>query len=584
MFAIKKMASPVFRTFVFSVLSIASSHAAQIYVDSDTFLKTTTGQSSSLPAASKCAFSKGQSFEIKSIVDGGASHWQVVLPRAYAGCALTSGFIYQPHVATESTTLSVKVPTVFKKTTASASTLPASSKCDMPTNIYPLSGTATTNASHFSVNLKSLFQGCAFSAGFVYDGHSSVGIAQLSLSSVATFKKTTADAATLPATDKCDIATANYVLTTAPVRSGVHYSVDMVTAPAGCGFKTGFVAFETTYLGGPVFNPANYTTPLANGIAGPGDQSWCVCRNVGTSPHIGQDWNADGAENSVAIADGAIVDKTFSSTCGHTLTVRDSSGADWIYRHLNSNTFQIGQAVTKGLFLGSHSSYPTSSCGTGPHLHIERRSAGAFADSAVFKSCEAGPEACYFNPNSPFLPQTALLKSAPLAAAPLAATTSPALSSGAATKLAMVEDMTATGELDVHSACRFNPEQYSEVAPSALAEYSAAPKSLTLASERIKHAGHAGRGPHDMVSVATALENNAENRCAKGQNCLTSFSLIVQTTDGKLVRLFHDGTIRNRAAAVIAEEGYCLPSNATGKGFILVTDKNGARYRQEVKF
>jgi Peptidase family M23 len=538
-----------------SMALASAAHAAQIFIDSDTFLKTSTAQASTLPAASKCGFTKGQSFEVNSVADGGADHWSIVLPRAYTGCALTSGFIYRPHVTTESLALSVKSATVFKKTTAQASSLPASSKCDVAPGMYSSSAAITTEVGHFKANLKTFPPGCAFSLGYVYADFASASILQLSTAESVYLKKTTADDASLPAPDKCLLPKGNFALTALPAASGTHYSVAMVNNPAGCAFKSGFVTYQQTYLRGPAFNPADYTAPLASGIAGPGDQAWCVCRNVGTSPHIGQDWNADIAETSVAISNGSIVDKTFSSTCGHTLTVRDAGGADWIYRHLNQNSIQIGQAVTKGQFLGNHSTYPTSSCGTGPHLHIERRSAGAFGDNAVFKSCEAGPEPCNYNPNSPF--QAALKSSA-----------------------RGVEDMTASRVVAAKSICRNEPAHYGKVDRATLAEFAQTKRgaALSVAGEVVAKQGR------NVLNIAVALGDNADNVCSGGQRCLTSWSLIAETRNGDWVRVFHDAAIRNRAVAAPLEEAHCMPNDATGRALILTTDQSGARVRQEVRF
>jgi hypothetical protein len=431
---------------VLSTLLVAAAlpaSAAQLRIDADTFLKSSTAQASSLPAASKCAFTAGQSFEITSIVDGGSDHHKVTLQRAFPGCALTVGFVYKPHASTEANVLSVRVRTLFKISTADSSTLPASSKCDIPAGVYASSAAISTSTGHFKATLKAALPGCGFTTGYVFDDFAASGIVQVSTAAETWFKKTTADAATLPASDKCLVAKGNYTLTAKASLSGQHYAMTFVAAPAGCGFTTGYMFYDLTYLSGPVFNANNYTKPLANGIAGGGGQAWCVCRDVGTSPHVGQDWNASGAENSVAIANGSVTNKSFSSTCGHAVTVRDSGGADWIYRHLNANSLTVGQSVAKGQFLGAHSAYPTSSCGTGPHLHIERRSAGAFADSARFKSCEAGPEACNYNPNSPF-ETTATMK-------------------------APVEDMTVTGESITASTCRVEPARFGRVDAAQLA-------------------------------------------------------------------------------------------------------------------
>jgi hypothetical protein len=196
-----------------SLLAFAQpASAALLLVSQDTFLKTTTAQASTLPAASKCLLAKGVALQITSSVAGAADHIKVTLPRAYLGCALTTGFIYQPHTSTEANALSVISATVFKKTTASASTLPAASKCDMPVGAYGLSGSAVADTGHLKVNLKTLLPSCAFSLGFVFDGHAQSGIQTLSLAGTTFFKKTTADSSALPAADKCQLPIGNYAL------------------------------------------------------------------------------------------------------------------------------------------------------------------------------------------------------------------------------------------------------------------------------------------------------------------------------------------------------------------------------------
>jgi Peptidase family M23 len=542
-----------------SIAMTGIAHSAQILIDADTFLKTSTAQASSLPASSKCAFTKGQSFEVTNVVDGGASHWQVTLPRVYASCALTSGYIYQPHVSTESSVLSVTTSTLFKISTADSTTLPASSKCAMSGGDYGSTVAVTTTAGHYKLTLKTALAGCGFTTGYVYTPHASVGILQLSTWEAAFLTKTKADPATLPATDKCSLAIGNYALRTKATLEVPYYNASLLGNPPGCAFFSGYIVAKSTYLNAPSFNPADYTAPLANGVAGDGDQSWCACRNVGTSPHIGQDWNVLTAdpENSVALVNGTIIDKTFSSTCGHTLTLRDAGGADWIYRHLNQNSIQIGQAVTKGQFLGSHSTYPTSSCGTGPHLHFERRSAGAFADNEVIKTCQFGPSSCNWDPNTPF---RATFKSASVSSA------------------RVVANMRNTAEVANATSCRSNPESYGKVSAATLEQFQATRRAsgLSFAGEVI------AQGNKRVLNIAAALGNNSDNACSVG-GCLTSWSIVAETTNGEFVRVFHDGAIKNRPVVAPAEESHCLPKNATGKVYVLVTDQSGAKYRHEAR-
>jgi murein DD-endopeptidase MepM/ murein hydrolase activator NlpD len=511
------------------VVGQAVAGPAMIYVGQETYLKTSTAQASSLPASSKCILTAGQGFQISTVADGGSDHLRVTLPRAYLGCALTTGYLYSPHVSTNTTAITVNTATVFKKTTADSSSLPAASKCTMPAGVYPLSGAIDTDGAHFKINLKSFLPSCSFSLGYVYDGHASPGIQILSLTDSLYLKKTTADSSTLPAASKCLIAKANYKVTAAPGSTADHYSVSLVSNPSGCAFKSGFVFYANTMLAQPNAAPSNtgYTKPLANGILG---SAWCVCRNIGTSPHIGQDWNADGAENSVAIANGTIVGKGFSASCGHTLTLRDAGGADWIYRHLNSNSIADGQSVTKGQFLGSHSTYPTSSCGSGAHLHIERRSAGAFGDAEVFKSCEAGPEPCNYDPNKPFAAAKALVDNS-----------------------AMALDSVTIDSTRKH--CRANPENYAEVSAEFAANY-ADTSAVNATAVREFY------GEQPRLTLAASINGNSTNQCGKGQACLSALTAVAVDSDGRMTRIFHDGAVRNRQAAVVAEEQHCLPHNA----------------------
>lgn len=351
-------------------------------------------------------------------------------------------------------------------------------------------------------------------------------------------------------------AVGNYALTKAPSTNGSHYSVTLAKPVSGCGFTTGFVFFQPTYLAepNPAPAPTSYQIPMPSGLAFGGGFSWCVCRDVGTSPHIGQDWNADVAEKSVALANGTIIDKFFSSACGHSLVLRDSGGAEWIYRHLNSNSISLNQNVTKGQFFGNHGDYPTSGCGTGPHLHLERRSAGIFADSARFKSCEAGPEACYFDPNKPFEGKS--------------------LQMAEAGDLA-ISDLASAVETLKPAQCRANPAGYPEVAGALVADYPVAGSAISA----VVNAQPAG--DQRQLTIGAAISGNSGNSCEKG-NCLRAMSVLAELQDGTLRRVLHDGNIKNRPAAILAEESNCLPPAATGKVILLLKDQRGAKYRKEI--
>jgi murein DD-endopeptidase MepM/ murein hydrolase activator NlpD len=545
----------------------AQAQAAILYVAADTFLKTTTAQASALAANQKCVLTNGQALEISSIADGGANHFLITLPRNYVGCALTTGYLYQPHASTAGLSVTVHTETFFKKTTASASTLPAASKCSVAPGVYPLTAAPTTQSSHFSVNMKSLAPGCGFSTGFLFTGHTNAGITVLSLGDSTYLKTSTADSTTLPAASKCLVAKGNYVMTAVPTTSGLHYNVNLNAAPAGCGFNTGYVFFELTLLaapaGGGTGNTTSYITPMPNGEAFNGDFSWCACRNIGTSPHIGQDWNAPGAETSRAVANGTIVDKTFVAGCGHYLLLEDATGARWRYLHLNANNFQIGDVVTQGQQLGVHGDFPIpGQCGSGPHLHFERRSAGGFKDSEVFKTCQFGTTSCNFNPNKPF---------------PGAGTITPKLATLVTENIAHafvvpVQETTA-------GVCRRDPDSYASVDAKVFAK-SLAGYGLQNGNLNVAH-NAAKAGAHTQLSLAAAIPGNAANTCGRGQNCLVSWQLVAETAQG-LKRVFFDASVRNRKAQVISAEQLCLPSDATGRLHVLARDFNGTQYRNTI--
>jgi murein DD-endopeptidase MepM/ murein hydrolase activator NlpD len=542
-----------------AVFAHANAQAAILYISSDTFLKATTGQASGLPVNQKCAFTNGQALEITSIVDGGASHFLVKLPRNYAGCGLTTGYLYQPHVSQANLSVTVHTETFFKKTTASASTLPASSKCTVLPGVYPLSAAPTTQSSHYAANMRSLAPNCAFSSGFLYTGHTNAGITVLSLADSTYLKTSTADSTTLPAANKCLVAKGNYVMLGVPATNGSHYNVNLNAKPAGCGFQTGYVFFELTLLGplsGGGTGTISYTTPMPDGVAYSGDFSWCACRNIGTSPHIGQDWNAPAAETSRAVANGTIVDKTFVAGCGHYLLLEDTSGARWRYLHLNANNWVIGDTVTQGQFLGTHSDFPIpGQCGSGPHLHLERRSAGGFADNEVFKTCQFGTSSCNYDPNKPF---------------PGAGTVTPKVSALVTETIA--SQFVVPVQTSSAGACRRDPTSYVSVSARTLDEYALSNRGLGIAKNV------ASSGAYKQLAITAALADNAANQCGSGKNCLVSWQVLAETSDA-LKRLFFDASVRNRKAQVMPAEQLCLPADATGRLHVLVRDFQGNQHR-----
>ncbi len=143
----------------------------------------------------------------------------------------------------------------------------------------------------------------------------------------------------------------------------------------------------------------SFVYPLTSGYF---NSPWCKCRSIGSSPHIGQDLNSDpNPEISVALSDGHIKSLTFDSACGHAVWFVDKFGAEWRYLHLDKPVVKEGQKVKAGQELGRHGSYPTYACGTGPHLHLERRSRGRHPgeETETRKACDSrGLRSCFYDP------------------------------------------------------------------------------------------------------------------------------------------------------------------------------------------
>jgi murein DD-endopeptidase MepM/ murein hydrolase activator NlpD len=536
----------------------AKAEVNMIYVSTETYFKKTTAQASSLPAASKCLVRVGQAFETGAVT-ASSGHYQVALKKSIPGCGFATGYFYDAHTAKSNTAITVHRATVFKKTAADSSTLPASSKCDMPIGVYRLSGSVSDSGSHYRVNLAAFLPNCGFSQGYVYEEHSISGIQAVTLFDSAYFKTSTADSSTLPASSKCLIAAGNYTLAAPADAEGTHYRLTMAKAISGCGFQSGFMFHANTSLADPGnASSTNYTFPLEGGVLGSG---WCVCRSVGTSPHIGQDtYTLSGTMRAVAIANGVVDDRFFDASCGNFLVIRDDGGALWRYVHLNTPSVSIGQRVTAGQQLATISSYPTSSCGTGPHLHYERRSAGAFADSAVGKDCGQGYKSCNYDPLKPF--RNASTAASAKAAVPLQAAQSPLLDN-------------VDQEVRPVLACRYDPKAYSKadtrnVAGAAEAKQSGIRTQLSFQE----------REGFQVAVASAAFADNPQNVCnaSKGRNCIVSWSLLSETRDGSWRRVFHDPAVQNNAPARVAEEAFCQASQSTGRSMLILRDLRGNRY------
>lgn len=594
-----------------SALAVQLDELVQVHKSDGTYFKASTAQSSSLPASQKCFLNDKDIMHTSSIRDGGANHFKVTLPRAYPGCSLTEGYLYQGHVSTEPTSLTVTSNTIFKTSTASSSTLPDSQKCALPIGFYKSSLSITEQSGHFKVNFSEVPAGCGFSAGYVFNGHAVKGARGLTLRSSAYLKTSTANSSTLPSSQKCLVPAGDYVRTGLLGDSEDHYRVTLAQNPPGCGFKEGYIYyFNTTFEqpsasggGSGGSGTGNYIWPQPGSDLG---SAWCVCRSIGTSPHIGQDFVQFGAKRAVAVESGRIISSTFSASCGHIVQFQDDTGATWRYVHLNQPGFGVGARLSAGQKIADISAYPRSGCGTGPHLHFERRSAGGFNDSSVGKSCQNGFRTCHFDPIKPWRNNRnggsePILSRAETASVTTAFATGNALEKGAENGQAVSRSDSRFASRSVSSAsndikqnvapialpkstqavaqlegCKVHPKQYAQDSAARLSQFSEAD-----ASQVAVKAGYVMKQGQKVLDVSAHLAGNELNQCRlnAGQDCIVSWSVVSENQDGSLSRLFHDAAVRNQKVSRIAKESYCLPQITSDQVTVMFTLASGKQVR-----
>ncbi len=299
--------------------------------------------------------------------------------------------------------------------------------------------------------------------------------------------------------------------------------------------------------------------PMPSGFT---TSDWCVCRNIGTSPHIGWDLVNNGAMTSVAIEAGKVTyGPALNGGCGWELELTDRFGTVWYYRHLNKPNLVNGQSLTAGATIGLHRDYPLSSCGSGAHLHFERLSSGFFQDSSVSKNCTGTLKSCNYDPRKPF-PQ---FKS--LAADPLNLAFDP--------QSAPVEYDPA--QAAIGEVCRVHPTSYAKADASELAGLKAASSDLDVQFASTDRTGSQGFSAR-ILSLAAEFAGNTNNQCSRDQRCITSVTLFAQHKDGSLSRVLTDATVRNSQVAITSESAFCAPADAVS--FVAkITDQRGNRYR-----
>ncbi|NVJ50749.1 MAG: M23 family metallopeptidase [Gammaproteobacteria bacterium] len=530
--------------------------AEDLLITHDTYLKSTKAQSSELSAQQKCELPTNTLISVDTLqVDG--NHFQVELQNEPQDCGLTSGYLYQPHVTRATKLITITQPTVFKQQRVDSSQLPADQKCDVMPGVYAAqSDIASAQQGHYALNLRSFTPNCHFSAGYFWEGHAQLGAMAVQVTGETYFKKQPLQSSQLPASDKCTMLPALYILGTDATTAGdTHYQVTLAATLPGCNFQTGYVYFDHTHLKQPYVEPPapQWSFPLPGGYYTSG---WCQCRNIGTSPHIGQDISRAGTKKAVAVQKGRVTSTSFSSSCGYISYVEDDFGTLWRYVHLNRPALNDGARVQAGQHLAYISQYPKSGCGSGAHLHFERRSAGYFNDRSTGKSCQNGYRSCYYDPIKPWRSNFSQNK---------------------------VGQAVATGAANWQETLNLKPRQC-KVAVTDLA----AVKRARLAQYPVKQDNQVSvtfakqlRSNAPNVLVASAQINNNEANLCHGQRCLTQWQLVAEQASGELTSIFFHNRVRNIALVRLAEEQFCLPNDVM-RYWMLLKDNNGQQWRIEI--
>lgn len=213
-------------------------------------------------------------------------------------------------------------------------------------------------------------------------------------------------------TQKCRLRRGEYLIlmkgTQPKLTEDRHYFVELERGHEipGCDFEKGYVwgphaNLRPTSSSGSGGGNGKYIRPLKNVTFG---SRWCECRNVGTSPHIGQDmYNWDPQQISYAPRSGTVHAVSDWGKCGMTVDFVDNGGVKWRFLHILDVYVNPGQNINQGTKIGLHDYFPLPGCGTGPHLHLERLTQGDIKDAGCkMNNCQDGWSVCNYDPVSVF--------------------------------------------------------------------------------------------------------------------------------------------------------------------------------------
>jgi len=358
----------------------------------------------------------------------------------------------------------------------------------------------------------------------------------------------------LPSSDKCELPVGLYALGAGASASGeTHYQLTLAETLPGCSFNSGYVYYDHTGWKKPYVAPPEpkWTFPLPDGYYTSG---WCKCRNIGSSPHIGQDISKRGTKQAVAVQDGKLKGTTYSATCGYISFVEDDHGTLWRYVHLNKPSVSSGRRVSAGQHLAYISSYPRSGCGSGAHLHFERRSAGYFNDLSTGKSCQNGYRSCYYDPIKPWrssFSSKRIEKSAKSVKTNWSNLTSP-----------------------LSNDCKVPVEELSDVSRERFNAFETQEDSDVTVEFSIENRIE----KPNVFDSRAYIKGNTDNRCENNRRCIVQWQLVSESGDGRLTSVFFHNRVRNIPLVREVEEQQCLPNNVN-QHWMLLKDNFGKRWK-----
>jgi hypothetical protein len=149
-----------------------------IVANRETYLKATTGQSSTLSSSQKCALSTGSRLILaRAATPSTAGHYSVSLMSDVPGCSIREGFVFGDHFDAVGT-LTANAATWLKSSTADSSTLRPDQRCALGSGaVLTLRGEPTdAGRGHFAVTVDPPV-GCSISRGYVFGAHFGLRVA-----------------------------------------------------------------------------------------------------------------------------------------------------------------------------------------------------------------------------------------------------------------------------------------------------------------------------------------------------------------------------------------------------------------------